>query len=167
MAIPRYLNVVAGKQKQIAAIVTTAIDSIVSTDSTGKLDISLMPVGVAAETISLITSENLVSGDFVNIYNNSGTITARKADATTSAKPAHGFVLANVTSPASCTVYAVSNTNTALTGLTIGSDYYLSTTPGTITTTAPSTAGNIIQPMGRAHSTTAIVFSSAEYIELA
>jgi len=166
MSAPRYLNVIAGKLKQVAASVTSTADAVVAMDATGKLDISTMPTGVGAETVSSVTSENLASGAFINLFLNGGVITARNADMTTNAKPAHGFVTSAVTSPANATVFFESNTNSAVTGLTIGSDYYLSTV-GAITTTVPSTAGNIVQYIGRAQSTTAINFINGEAIELA
>lgn len=167
MAAPRYLKNVSGKIKEIVAAVSTAADSIVATDGTGRIDVSMMPVGIAAEVLTMVTSENLTAGDFVNIYNNAGTITARKADATTNTKPAHGFVLASTTSPASATIYMDSQTNTALTGLTLGSEYYLSTTPGAATATAPSASGNLVQPLGIADKTTEIVFVCKTTIEIA
>jgi hypothetical protein len=167
MAAQRFINIVSGKFKQIVASVTGTADAIPAGDSTGKLDISWMPVGVGAEVIVAASSENLTSGNFVNLYDNGGTINVRKADATTNGKPAHGFILANVTSPANATVYLVSNINTAVSGLTVGADYFLNTTAGGITTTAPSTAGNIVQFIGRAHLATAITFMSGDPIEVA
>ena len=151
----------------LSEIDSSTANAIVAADATGKIDISFMPTGVGAEVVVCVTSENLTAGDFVNLYLNGGVITARKADATTNAKPAHGFVTANVTSPANATVYMESNTNTAVTGLTIGSDYWLSTTPGGVTTTAPSAAGNIVQYIGRATLTTAIPFINGDTIEVA
>src|SRR5215208_4917959 len=116
MAAPRFINRVAGKWKQIVAAVTSSPDSIVATDATGKIDISMMPVGVGAETVVCTTSENLAAGDFVNLYLNAGVITARKADATTTGKTADAFVLAASTSGNNATAYGTSNTNTQLSG---------------------------------------------------
>src|SRR4051812_11385784 len=141
MAAQRFINLVSGKFKQIVASATGTADAIPAGDSTGRLDISWMPVGVGQEVVVCASSENLTAGNFINLYLNGGVITARKADATTNGKPAHGFVLAGVTSPANATVYFPSNTNTGVTGLTIGSDYYLDTTAGGVTTTPPSSAG--------------------------
>lgn len=167
MPAQRFLNIVSGKLKQIVASVTGTVDAIPAGDSTGRLDISWMPVGIGAEVVIAASSENLTAGDFVNLYNNAGTINVRKADATTNTKPAHGFVIANVTSPANATVYMESNNNTTVSGLTVGSDYFLSTTPGGITTTAPSTAGNIVQFIGRATTATNIPFINGDTIEVA
>jgi hypothetical protein len=64
-------------------------------------------------------------------------------------------VLANVTSPADATVY-FNGINTQLSGLTLGSHYFLATTPGGETTTAPSANGNVVQYLGKAISATEI-----------
>ena len=126
----------------------------VATDATGRLDSSVMPVGIGADTSSIIASEALSAGNFVNIYNNAGIANARKADATTSGKEVHGFVLAAVASGASATVY-FNGTNTAVTGATPG-NVFLATTAGSFTSTAPSGAGNVVQYIGCAVSATAI-----------
>ncbi len=143
-------------------------NKIVALDATGKLDVSVMPTGVAAEVTVAASFENLTAGDFVNLFLSGGVIKVQKADATNNAKPAHGFVLANVVAPANATVYRTSQNNSALTGLTIGSDYFLSTTPGGVTATAPSASGNIVQPLGRATLTTALTFANEQdYVEIA
>ena len=111
-----------------------------------------------APTKTMVTSENLVAGDFVNIYSNGGVLTARKANATDNTKPCDGFVKAASTSPANCTVY-FSGLNPNVSGLTIGVYYVLSTTGGALLAlaSAPATAGNIYQPIGKATATTEIV----------
>lgn len=171
MAGNKYIANSSGKLKEVAAIQSSVgagdAGKIPALDSSGLLDISMMPAGVGAEIVIAASSENLTSGDFVNLYNNGGTINVRKADATTNAKPADGFVLANVTSPANATVYLISAKNTAVSGLTVGAEYYLSTTPGQITATAPSSAGNIVQRLGKAKSATEFVFENQDYFELA
>lgn len=138
-------------------------NKIVQTDSTGRWDISLMPVGIGAEVSILPTSENITAGNFVNIYNASGVATVRKADATTNTKPAQGFSLSSITSPANATVYGISTKNTALTGLTPVADYWLATTAGGVTLTAPSATGNWVQELGTAESATAMVFSNIKF----
>lgn len=166
----KYLKNAAGKITEEQPITTSAgagdAAKIPQTDSSGRLDISLMPVGLGAEVVVAPASENLVAGDFVHLHNNAGALNVRKADATTNAKPANGFVLANVTSAANATVYLISQTNTARSSLTIGSEYYLSTTAGGVTTTAPSATGNIVQRLGVATSATSIVFDNTVTVEL-
>lgn len=135
-------------------------------DNSGKLDISIMPVGVGSETDLITASEALAAGDFVNIYSSTG-IKCRKADATTSGKEACGFVLAAVSNGAQATVYRISQSNTQLTSLTPGSKYYLAATAGAVTTTPPSAAGNIVQSVGYAISATALAFMPSDPIVLA
>lgn len=167
MAAPKFLRNVLGKLTEVVAAVVGTADSIVATDGTGKIDVSFLPTGVGPEVVTMVTSENLTAGQFVNIYNNGGTITARKADATTNGKPAHGFVLATTTSPASATIYLPSNINSSLSGLTLGAEYFLSTTAGGVTTTAPSATGNIVQRLGVANKTTEMAFVPYDTIEIA
>lgn len=167
MAAQKFVALVLGKLKEVYASVTSTPNAIVAMDASGRIDSSVLPVGVGAEVVSATASEALSAGNFVNIYDNGGTISCRKADATTNGKPADGFVLAAVSNGATATIYTAGNINTQVTGLTIGVDYYLSTTPGAITTTAPSTAGNIVQRVGRSTKTTEIAFNPYVYVELA
>lgn len=173
MAAFKYLALVAGKIKQIAATVISAgagdDGKIVALDATGKIDTSVLPVGVGADTKSLPSTENLVAGDWVNIYDNAGTVSVRKADASSNGKQAHGFVLANVTSPAAATVY-LEGTNTQLTGLTKGVMYFLShSTPGggVVAASVSTSATHIIQELGVSLSATEISFEPSPTVELA
>ena len=167
----KYLDIVAGRQTQREATVVSAgaanNGDIVALDATGKLDNSVLPVGIGADTQTLPSFENLAAGDFVNIFDDAGTIKVRKADASTSGKEADGFVLAAVTAPANVVVY-FEGTNTQLTGLTGGARYYLSAaTPGLSVTTAPSASGNVVQYLGKALSTTEITFEATDGVILA
>lgn len=163
----KYFADVSGKLVETQPITTSVgagdAAKIVQTDASGRLDISVMPAGVGAEVSVLPTSESLVAGNFVNIYNSAGVATARKADATTNAKPAQGFTLAAVTSPSNATVYGISTKNTALTGLTPGNDYWLSTTPGGVAIAAPQAAGNFVQELGTSESASAMVLSNVKF----
>lgn len=134
-------------------------------DAAGRLDNSFMPVGLGADTASIVTSESLAAGDLVNVYNNAGTANARKADATTAGKEAHGFVLAAVVAPAAATVY-FEGSNTAVTGLTPGNQF-LATTAGLAVAAAPSAAGNAVQKVGVAVSATVLNFEAQQPIVLA
>jgi hypothetical protein len=172
MAANKYLASITGRIKEVLGLVVSTgapdANKIVALDAAGKLDISLMPTGVGAEVTVAASFENLTAGDFVNLFLSAGVIKVQKADATNNAKPAHGFVLANVTAPADATVYRLSNLNTAVAGLTIGSDYFLATTPGSLTATPPSAAGNIVQPLGRAALATSIVLANEQFwVEIA
>jgi hypothetical protein len=110
-----------------------------------------------AATTALTASEALTGGQVVNIWSSSGA-KVRKANATDDSKPAHGFVLANVSSSATATVYLPGQVITGLTSLTPGATYYLDTTGGAITATQPSTSGNLVQRVGMALSATTLLF---------
>jgi hypothetical protein len=164
----KYLYQNAGTITEKAAIQTSAgagdAGKIPALDAAGRLDNSMMPVGLGADTASVTTSEALAAGDLVNIWNSTGA-KARKADATVAGKEAHGFVLSAVSSGASATVY-FEGTNTGVTGLTPGVNY-LSTTAGTATATAPSGSGNVVQRVGFATAAAALNFDSGTPIVLA
>jgi hypothetical protein len=165
----KYLAQIAGVLTEIAGLVTSAgagdAGKLVATDGTGRLDLSLMPVGTDVEVQTITASENLSAGDFVNIWVSSGT-KVRKADGSTTGKKAHGFVLAAVTSGASATVY-MGAVNTQVTGATVGDVYLSATTPGGFTSTAPTGSGQTVQNLGCAVSATAIDFKPTAPIVLA
>ena len=164
-----YIDIENGRLTRQTAIATSAgagdAGKLPRLDGTGRIDNSMMPTGIGADTALIVASENLAAGDFVNLWNNAAVINVRKADATTSGKEADGFVLAAVTASASATVF-FEGTNTQRTGLTAGSRYYLAITAGGVTTTAPSAAGNVVQYIGKAVSTTAISYEGDEGIIL-
>jgi hypothetical protein len=168
MAAKKFLALVAGRIKQMAAVVISAgagnDGDLVALDASGKLDASVMPSGIGANTVPALASETLAANDLVNLYNNAGIINVRKADATTEGKECHGFVKAGFAGAAMATVYPSGDTITALTGLTPGTRQYLSTTPGARTETAPSTTGNVVQMIGTSASATTIIFEPEEPI---
>lgn len=109
-------------------------------------------------TDSLAATETLTAGQLVNVFSSGGAAKMRKANATDSTKPAHGFVLAGVTSGNVGTFYGGAQINTGVSGLTPGATYYLDTTGGAITATPPSSSGNIVQEVGIALSATRLAF---------
>ena len=168
MAAKKYLSNNAGAITEVAATVSSAgagdDGKIVALDSSGRLDNSVMPTGIGADTAAITASEALAAGDLVNVWNSSGA-KVRKADATTAGKEAHGFVLAAASSSASATVY-FEGSNSGVTGLTPGK-LYLSTTAGGVTSTAPSGSGNVVQVVGFATDTAAMNFQSTTPVVLA
>jgi hypothetical protein len=163
MATNRFLTLVNGVYNLVTGISTSAgvadADKLVATGSDGRLSSTLLPSGIGAATESIIAFENLAAGDFVNIYDNAGSRNVRKADAS-NGRLANGFVLSAFTAASTAIVYT-DGANTALTGLTPGARMFLSSLgAGTTTSTAPTTIGHIIQPLGFAVSTTAIAFNS-------
>ena len=164
MAASKFLKQVAGQLTEEAPVTTSTPDKIPALDAGGKLNVNMMPTGIGPDTAQIQASENLAAGDFVNVHNSSGA-RARKADATTSGKEAHGFVLAAVTSGNQATVY-FEGTNDQVSGQTPG-EVFLHTTAGLATATAPSGAGNVVQKIGVAVSATAINFERQPGIVLA
>lgn len=166
----KYLRNNAGVLTETEATTTSAgagdAGKIPALDNTGRLDDSMMPVGIGADTASITASENLAAGDFVNIYNDSGTAKVRKADASTAGKYAHGFVLAAVDSGDPALVYC-EGPNTAVTGATPGEVFLSATTAGGFTSTAPTGTGKVVQKIGVATSATSINFEWLQPIVLA
>lgn len=121
-------------------------------DGSGKLDTSFMPTGFGSDVNTLVAGEALAAGDFVYVLAGG---TVMKADATTFAKRAMGYVIASVLNAGNATVY-FDDSNSALSGLTPGSTYYLSATAGLATLTAPTTATQFVQELGIATSATAL-----------
>ena len=150
----------------INATVTSSPNKTAKLDASGKLDSSVMPTGIGADTAVIVASEALADGDLVNIWNNAGTANVRKADANSSGKEAHGFVLAAVASSASATVY-FEGTNSHCTGLTPGIQFLSSSTPGKSAASAPTGTGKIVQNVGIAINATTINFESGAPITLA
>jgi hypothetical protein len=101
---------------------------------------------------SLLASETLAAGDFVNIF--SGGV--RKASSTDITKQAHGFVTASYSATNPVVVF-YSGLLTGTSGLTAGARYFLSAS-GTESTTAPTLTGQLSQELGVAISTTALLF---------
>ncbi len=169
MAAKKFLRVVAGVLTEILGVQTSAgagnAGDIPALGDDGLLDITLMPAGVGAQTKTILASEALTAGNWVNVYNNAGTANVRKADATTAGKECNGFVLASISSGASGTVY-LSGTNNQVSGKTVGR-LFLGTTAGADTATAPSAAGNVVQELGYAVSATEVAFAPKLPITLA
>lgn len=170
MAAKAFLRIVAGVVTQVFGVQTSAgsanAGDIVALDESGKIDNTMMPVGIGADTKILPASEALAAGDEVNIWSDAGTAKVRKADASTTGKESNGFVLAAVSSGANATVY-FEGTNTQKTGLTPGAPYFLSaTTPGAVVSTSPSAYGQVSQYIGKALSATELSYEADRAINL-
>jgi len=153
------LQLVNGKITQVEGKVVSAgsgdAGAIVALDSSGRVDVSVLPVGVGPDVALILASENIGAGKYVNIWNNTGTPNVRLADNSNS-RDAHGFLKDAVTSGNTATVY-FEGTNDDLGGLTPGNRIYLGTAGG-ITNTPPTFAGGaaISQFVGYAISATEI-----------
>jgi hypothetical protein len=171
MAAQKPVQLVSGRLTEVSAMQASAgagdAGKIVALDGTGRIDMTMMPVGIGSDTSTMAASENLTAGDFVNVFNDGGIVKARKAIGDVAGKESDGFVLANVTSGNTATVY-FEGTNTQVSGYTIGARYYLSAgTAGVGTATPPSGSGNVVQYLGRATSATSLSFEPDAGVVLA
>ena len=169
MAAKKFLRLIGGVITEVFGVQTSAgagnAGDLVSLDDTGRIDNSMMPVGIGADTAVIDASEGLAAGDWINVWNDGGAAKVRKADATTAGKEVNGFVLAAVTSGNPATVY-FEGTNTQVSGQTPG-PVYLQTTAGTGGSTIPSASGNVVQQIGVAVSATAVNFERNTPVVLA
>ena len=152
------IQLVNGKLTQVEAQVTSAgvadAGKIPALDSSGKLDLSLLPVSIGPDVAVVEADENLSPGDYVNIFDDAGTPKARLADSA-NARDAHGFVKANVTAGNPATVY-FEGANDDLSGLTVGARYYLDTAGNATATPPAAPAAQISQFVGIAINSTTI-----------
>lgn len=163
----------SGKTKQKEATATSAgvadAGKVPALDSAGKLHMSMMPNGIGAETQVLPASENLSAGAFVNIFSDSGVAKVRLAD-NSNGRPADGYVIESVTAAADATVYPLDGTNSQLSGLTPGAEYWLGTAGGVIDTplgeSDPTNANKISQYLGKAKSATELITTDDSYVVL-
>jgi len=157
----KFLTIGSGDALQEVAPVATptgAADSgkMFVLDGSGRIPMGFMPTGLATpDTQTAVASEALAAGDWVNIYDNAGAVTCRKANAVDGTKPANGFVKSAVTSGGSATVFvqgvnAVPVASVAGTAANKrGKKVFLSATnAGQATVTMPSGAGNLAQVLG-------------------
>lgn len=138
---------------------------LVALNSAGNVDATMMPPGVGANTQTVTAVGAITAGQLVNVYSNAGVISMRPADAST-ALQAHGYAPSSVSSAATGSVILGPAEIPGLTGLTVGAAYVLGTA-GAPTVTVPTTAGQIVQPVGIAISTTSLNFNPGTPITIA
>lgn len=128
---------------------------IVKLDSSGRIDSTMMPAGIGADSKLFTASENIAARALVHVLA-SGEIA--NADASND-RHAIGFAPAAIAAAAQGAVH-FEGSITGLSSLTVGARYYLSdTTPGGISATAPAAgAGKCLQEIGTAISATEISF---------
>lgn len=173
MAGQGFLARVAGKTKQLFGIQssTGAPDAgkIPALDATGKFDMSFLPTGIGANTVSAVTSEALTAGAFVNLFDNNGVMGARLAD-NSNGRPAHGYVNSAVASGVAATVNRLNTMNSNRSGLTAGKEYWLGTAGGVIPTPLdpadPANVNKADQYLGIAKSATELVTAEFQAVYL-
>lgn len=99
-------------------------------------------------------------GNAINLFVDAGILKIRLANATNNTKPCHGFctTAAGIATDAFGEVILLHGLLTGVSGLTLGTRYFLSTSDGLVTAVAPVAAGNIEQAVGFAMDTSAFLF---------
>ncbi len=133
----------------------------VFTCDAGQIDILEKEAGLAA-----IAGAALGAGQLVYLRPDG---MLAPADATVEGREAVGFVKSNHAQGTSARYYSLGDILGGLEGLTPGATYYLSTTPGALAaSSAVSTygAGNVVMAVGKALSSTELLFSPSAPITL-
>lgn len=130
-------------------------------DGSGLIPVSMIPPealdGVWEE--SVVLSETVAAGDLLNIYNNGGVLTARRAKAS-GPTPLQATAVAKTAGNSTDTIVAqigvVAVTKTGH-GFTLWEPLFLSTTAGAFQATPPNTSGQLVQTVGYAKTANLIV----------
>jgi hypothetical protein len=161
-----FLKILGHKMKKIllAFLILFCTPAFIYAD--GGKNIGNLYVTGSIKQYTAIAGENLTAGNLVNLYLDT-TLKCRKADNTDNAKEAWGYVGENFTSGNTVTIYPLGfgNINADLTGLTIGTEYYLGTSGG-VTSTPPTTTNYLIQSVGIAKTTTALITLHERPVEI-
>lgn len=162
----KYIALLNGVEQEVEGTVVggTAAQAgdIAALGDDGRFSPTVMPVGVMADTYSGTAFETLSAASPFVYVRPDGQVA--NASAASGGNPTIGFVLANVATAASALVYFEGRV-TGLSGLTVGTRYYLSdTTPGGLTATPVSGTGKLHQYLGRAVSATTLAFEADDHI---
>ena len=168
-----FLARVAGRTRQIFATVLSAgvtdAGKIPALGADGRLDESLLPLGLGADTNQAVATEARGAGKFVNFHDNAGTFSVRLAD-NSNGRQADGFVIEAFDEAATATVYPLDGTNAELSGLTVAGRYFLGTAGAVTATPLDETdvlnVGKISQYLGVAKSATELVTEDDSYVVL-
>ena len=134
---------------------------IVALNSSGQIDPTMLSASSGSPQITATAGVAISAGQLVNLYNNSGTLTAKVADCSTGL-PAMGFATAAIASGATGTIQLL-GLNASLASLTPGTQLFLGTA-GAVSSTPPTTSGYIVQPVGYAVSASEAEFQPSQFI---
>jgi hypothetical protein len=157
--------VLLGEGTSAVSFATIGNEGYVLTDNGSGNDPSFQPAPTGAPTASILAAGNISAGALVNVYNNSGTANVVQADNTSSATPANGVALNAITNGTSGTITFGPVLVTGLSGLTPG-QLFLGTAGG-VTSTAPSSSGDVVQPVGLAITSSEAVFNPGQNYNIA
>ena len=148
-----FLTLVNGVKTLVSSIsaFTGTANEVVSTNGSGFIDATLLPPGVGVKTVQAVANGAIGAGDYVNIYDDTGTLTVQLADESTGI-PANGFALAAILDTATGTIN-ITGINDQLSGLTAGVVYWLDAA-GAVTASPAFTEDGATQCLGPALSAT-------------
>lgn len=151
---PSYLSRKNGRNQETLAATdggTANAGLIPALDANGRLTAAMMPAGFGADADTLVASEALAAGAFVNVFDaGSGVFKVRNAIATGAGYEAVGYVLTQVAANGQASVMFDDN-NTAITAATPGAVYLSATVPGGfVAAPGPTGAGILSQRLGTA-----------------
>jgi hypothetical protein len=131
---------------------------VLTSDSTSNLGLSWANAsgGGGISLSNYTASEAIAAGALVNIWNNSGAF-IRNANSSNVSKQAHGFAPSAISNGSLGGCNIGPGKITGLSGLTIGTQYFLGT-GGAVTSTAPTANGTFAQAVGVADSNTSLQF---------
>lgn len=133
--VQKFIGLVSGKLKQIAAIAVSAgagdAGKMIAAGTDGKLHESFLPAGIGANSVGAVASEAIAAGKLVNLWVDAGVTKVRLAD-NSNRREAWGYLKEGVDSNATATVYRLNTVMQGHTGLTVGTDYWLGTAGGVI-----------------------------------
>lgn len=162
----KYLFNNAGTATEKAAVQSSGgagdAGKIPALNAQGKIDSTMLDQTPAR---TMTASENITGPAIINVHNSSGS-KVRKADNSGIATAADGYAQSSISSGASGSVTLGEGVVSGFVGLTEGAVYFLGTAGG-VTATPPTSAGNIVQRIGKAVSTTEIAFDRSDPIVLA
>ena len=157
----KYISQNAGRLTEIEANIASAgaADSgkLVALDTAGKISSTMLR---DVENLVMTAGEALTSSDLVYVYDDAGSAKVKKAVADAAGHEADGYVLASPSEGETTVVYFEGKLVTS--GLVAGKKYYLSdVTAGDLLAeddTLPAGTGEIMQYVGKAVSTTELMF---------
>ena len=162
MPTNRYLGVSStGQPTEVVPAITSSgaasAGQIIALNAAGALDATMLPSGVGATAVTAAATAAISAGMAINVYSNAGVLSVRPADNTAVGSEANGYAPSAIASGASGTVNLGEGLINGLSGIVVGTNYFLGTV-GAFTATVPATAGNLIQYCGKGMSTTELLF---------
>ena len=160
--LPSYPAGLSDKDVGLVLPLYRAINSLTQKTSaaTGNLQLSPAEMALSDQFDQLLTHRfnklkvraavNIGFGQAVHLILTGGVVEAELADATTTAKPCHGLcdVPLGLSAGEWGEIIFMNGRSQGVSGTVFGARYFLSTTPGAVQLSPPTTPGNLVQILG-------------------